>query len=180
MNEQLTDLSDEALARRAKGGDRAALNALCDRFMTPVYRRLRMKLPLEVVDDVTQEVFVAVVRSIKRYREDASVKTWIMGIARFKIADYYRDRERRPETVKLDPTFHSPTDDAEAWREQAVALLALQRLKPDYQEVLMLRFAEGLKFKNVAKALDISLEAAKSRYRRAIQALADEMGVDRG
>lgn len=169
--------TDEALAAQAKAGDRAAFEALCDRYLPIVCRRLRMLLPAAAVEDVAQEVFVAVVRSIKRYREDARFRTWISAIIRHKVADYYRSRERQPQTVELDPAYHTPTEGTEVWREQAVAFLALQRLKPDYQEVILLRFAEGLPFKQVADTLNISLEATKSRYRRAIQALADEMGV---
>jgi len=44
--------------------------------------------------------------------------------------------------------------------------------------VILLRFAEGLPFKGVAESLGVSLEAAKSRYRRAIQALAEALGVE--
>jgi RNA polymerase sigma-70 factor (ECF subfamily) len=177
MIEQRTELTDEALAQRAQQGDRECLEVLCDRYLPIVVRRLRMLLPPSAVDDVCQEVFIGVVRGLKRYRQDAKVRTWISGIIRFKVADYYRGEERQPETVELDPRYHSPAAESGEWREHAVALLALRRLKPDYQEVIMLRFAEGLKFKNVARALGISLEAAKSRYRRAIQALAEEMGV---
>lgn len=175
-----SDLSDEALAAQAKAGERAAFEMLCDRYLPIVIRRLRMLLPSSAVEDVAQEVFIAVVKSIRRYREDALFRTWISAIIRFKVADYYRGEKRQPDTVELDPAYHSPSEGTEAWREQAVALLALQRLKPDYQEVLMLRFAEGLPFKQIAGVLGISLEAAKSRYRRAIQALADEMGVAGG
>ena len=53
--------------------------------------------------------------------------------------------------------------------------IALQRLPEHYQEVLFLRFAEGLPFEQIAGTLDISLEAAKSLYRRAIAAVAEEM-----
>ena len=53
--------------------------------------------------------------------------------------------------------------------------VALQRLPAHYQEVLLLRFAEGLPFEQVAGALGISPEATKSRYRRAVAAIAREM-----
>ncbi len=175
---ELTELCDETLAARAKNGDRAAFDILCDRYLPIVCRRLRVLLPVSAVDDVAQEVFVAVVRSIKSYREDAQFRTWVAAIIRHKVADYYRSEQRSPQTVELDPAIHSPSAGSEAWRDQTVALMALQELKAEYQEVILLRFAEGLPFKGVAESLGVSLEAAKSRYRRAIQALAEALGVE--
>ena len=176
-NTVYADLTDEALAARAKTGERIAFEMLCDRYLPIVVRRLRMLLPPAAVEDVAQEVFIAVIRSIRQYREDALFRTWISGIIRFKVADYYRGEKRQPETVELDPAYHTPCEGTEAWREQAAAFVALRELKQEYQEVVLLRFAEGLPFKEIADVLGISLEATKSRYRRAIQALAEEMGV---
>lgn len=171
------DLCDEALAARAKAGERVAFQLLCHRYLPIVTRRLRMLLPQSAVEDVAQEVFIAVIRSIPQYREDALFRTWISGIIRFKVADYYRGEGRQPETVELDPAYHAPSEGSEAWCEQAAAFVALRQLKPDYQEIVLLRFAEGLPFKQIAGTLGITLEATKSRYRRAIQALAEAMGV---
>jgi RNA polymerase sigma factor (sigma-70 family) len=172
-----SELSDEALAGRARAGERMAFEVLCDRYLPIVTRRLRMLLPAPAVEDVAQEVFIAVIRSIARYREDALFRTWISGIIRFKVADYYRGEGRQPVTVELEPAYQVCGENSEAWREQTAAFVALRQLKVEYQEVVLLRFAEGLPFKEIAGVLGISLEATKSRYRRAIQALAEEMGV---
>ena len=67
---------DEELAHLARGGDRLAFDVLCDRYLPVVYNRLRALLPPEAVDDVTQEVFVAAVRAIRRYRATAS-RRWV-------------------------------------------------------------------------------------------------------
>ena len=145
--------------RREPDGDRAAFDILCDRYLPIVCRRLRVLLPVSAVEDVAQEVFVAVVRSIKSYREDAQFRTWVAAIIRHKVADYYRSEQRSPQTVELDPAIHSPSAGSEAWRDQTVALMALQELKAEYQEVILLRFAEGLPFKGVASRWE-------SRWRR--------------
>jgi RNA polymerase sigma-70 factor (ECF subfamily) len=181
MQEATTSPSDAVLAQQARDGDRGAFNTLCDRHLPSVYNRLRALLPPEAVDDVTQEVFVAATRAIHRYRAQASFRTWLSAIARHKVADYYRSRERNPATVALDAV----TDRATAhvtWEERtldrALVREVLLSLPDHYREVLLLRFAEGLKFKDVATALGISLEAAKSRYRRAVAAAAVALGED--
>ncbi|HOT90808.1 MAG TPA: RNA polymerase sigma factor [Anaerolineae bacterium] len=175
MSVNFNTLPDEELALLARDGDRLAFDVLCDRYLPVVYNRLRALLPPDAVDDVTQEVFIAAVGAIRHYRAAAAFRTWISAIARHKAVDFYRKRGRQPETVELDPEI---TDVAEqtAWQDQAVVRMALQKLPPHYQEVLLLRFAEGLPFQDIANVLGLSLEAAKSRYRRAIAAIAETLG----
>jgi RNA polymerase sigma-70 factor (ECF subfamily) len=177
MSERPNLASDEALARSAQAGDRAALEQLCDRVLPALYNRLRAQLPAEVVEDVAQEVCIAVMKGIRRFRAHSTFRTWVAAIARHKAADYYRHRGRRPQTMPLDLETNDPAA-GEEWQERVMVRLALQRLPDHYQEVLLLRFAEGLPFDQVAEALGISLEAAKSRYRRAVAVIAGELSED--
>jgi RNA polymerase sigma-70 factor (ECF subfamily) len=178
---RLDSLTDETLAKLAREGDQSAFETLCDRYLPIVYNRLRAKLPPEAVEDVTQLVFIGAMKSIARYRELSSFRTWIMSIARHKVTDYYRKRGRRVETVALDPAEAGETDGGEArdeWEERILTRITLRRLPDHYQEILILRFSEGLRFKTIAHTLGISLEAAKSRYRRAVAAIAEEIGPE--
>ncbi len=175
MNHHFNTRPDEELAQLARDGDRLAFDVLCDRYLPVVYNRLRALLPPEAVDDVTQEVFIAAVGAIRRYRATATFRTWISGIARHKVADFYRARGRQPQTVELDPDINDVAEQT-AWQEQAVVRMAMRSLPNHYQEILLLRFAEGLPFQDVADALGTSLEATKSRYRRALAAMAEALG----
>ena len=172
MDGHLDSHCDEELAKMAQGGNQAAFEVLCDRHLPSVYSRLCALLPTEAVDDVTQEVFVAAMRGLKRFRAQSLFRTWLAAIARHKVADYYRRANRSPSTVPLEEGHSVRT---EGWEERVAVRVALRRLPVNYQEVLLLRFAEGLPFKRIAIVLDISLEATKSRYRRAVAALAQEM-----
>lgn len=174
MNGRLDSLADEVLAGMAQKGERAAFETLCDRYLPIVYNRLRALLPPEAVEDVTQEVFIAAVRGIGRYRSRSLFRTWLTAIARHKVADFYRKRSRQPETDMLDSIENSPGN-AEGWEEQALVRVAMRRLPEHYQEILLLRFAEGMPFEQIARTLGISLEATKSRYRRAVAAAAQEL-----
>jgi RNA polymerase sigma-70 factor (ECF subfamily) len=150
---------------------RDELGALCERTLPAVYRRARMRLPAEAVDDVVQDTFLAATRSFHRWRRDSSFKTWVHGILRHKVVDYYRHKGHLPDTVGLEAAHAHPlTND---YRTRATVRIVLSDLSERDQEVLMLRFAEGMKFKNVAAELCISLEAAKSRYRRAVDHFAE-------
>ncbi len=169
--------TDEVLVQRAQRGDRVAFEALCERYLPIVYNRLRALLPPEAVEDVTQEVFVAVLRSIRRYRGHSLFRVWLAGVIRHKVADYYRRHGQRRSDVSFDKT--SGRGEGDNWEERALVRMALSRLPAHYQEILLLRFVEGQSFQEIAEILDISLEAAKSRYRRAVQAVARELGYGR-
>lgn len=153
------------------------LGELCAHAMPSLTRRARMLLPATEVDDVVQETLLAAVTSLHRWRRDASFRTWLNAILRYKVADYYRGCERSPDAVSLDVLetavlqIEPLTTD---YRTGAAVRLTLAELPPDYREILLLRFAEGLPFAEVAQALGISLEAAKSRYRRAKARFAEE------
>jgi RNA polymerase sigma-70 factor (ECF subfamily) len=182
MSGRLDTPTDEALAKMARDGDQMAFETLCDRYLPVVYNRLRAKLPPEEVEDVTQLVFIGAMKGIRRYRAQASFRTWILSIARHKVSDFYRRRSRRVETVALDPVDAGQMDGGEArddWEERILTRIALRRLPDHYQEILLLRFAEGMRFKTLARTLGISLEAAKSRYRRAVAAMAEEISAER-
>ncbi|MDX9954816.1 MAG: sigma-70 family RNA polymerase sigma factor [Anaerolineae bacterium] len=178
FDDVLASESDDTLAAKARSGDRAAFELLCTRYLPVVYHRLRMKLPLGVVEDVAQEVFLAATRSIRHFRGDASYSTWILRIAQHKIADYYRGDGRAPEPAPLDLVLEHPEDASADWRESIAVQAALEQLPEHYQIMLLLRFAEGLPFNAIAQRLGISLDAAKSRYRRAVAAIAEALQVE--
>lgn len=176
MSVTFTTLPDEELAHLAQDGDRLAFDVLCDRYLPVVYNRLHALLPPEAVDDVTQEVFIAAVQAIRRYRATAAFRTWLSAIARHKVADFYRRRGRQPEQVVWDVDNDISFD--AGLEERTLIRIALQALPEHYQEILLLRFAEGLPFQEIADRLTLSLEATKSRYRRAVVAIADAMRVE--
>jgi len=176
MSRHVLDASvtDESLMERAQSGDRAAFEMLCERYLPIVYNRCRMLLPPEAVEDVTQEVFVAAMRSLHHFQGRALVRTWITAITHNKVADFYRQRNRHPATVSLDDDGIEPASE-DGWEERSAARVALRRLPTHYQEILLLRFMDGLPFDQIAETLHLSLEAVKSRYRRAVAAIAKEM-----
>lgn len=136
---------------------------MCALALPAMTRRARMLLPPGDVEDLVQETFLAAVSGLDSWRQDASFCTWLNGILRHKVADFYRGR--RVDEVSLDVVeSHLLTSD---YRTDAAVRLTLAHLPVVDQEIMQLRFYEGLPFAGVAQSLDISLEAAKSRFRRA-------------
>lgn len=171
---------DELLARRAQQGDRDAFLALYQRYLDRVYNRVKSRIPPQYAEDVTQEIFIAVLRSLAQFEQRSRFSTWLYTIVNRHIADFYRHRRQYhdAQAISLESAEHlvSEGEDGGEGDEQLMLQRALQALPPHYQEVILMRFADGLTFAEIARERQQSLEAIKSLYRRAIQALRDKMG----
>jgi len=174
--------SDETLARLAQQGNLDAFTSLYERYLPIVYKRVRYSTPERDVEDVTQEVFITALRSLKNFKGDAPFSAWLRVLVKRRIADFYR--RRNPNEVELDvdiseadqlmPETVAITDNN--LDDQIILRRAIQALSEDYREVLLLRFAEGLQFNEIAQLRGQSLEAAKSLFRRALEALRHQVG----
>ena len=170
-------VSDEELVRAAQLGGLEAFNALYERFFPAVYYRVRCVVPEEDVEDVIQEVFIAVMKSLKGFRFASSFKTWLRTLVNRQVANYYRSREPRQEYLDDDLSQESnqvlkmSLDDHLNRDDVIVLYQAIRDLPENYREIILLRFVEGLQFDEIARLNAQSLEATKSLFRRAITAL---------
>jgi RNA polymerase sigma-70 factor (ECF subfamily) len=187
MNRQKTMLevavpSDEDLARSAQTGMQDAFVLLYERYFPSVYARARFKIPEADVEDVTQEVFIAVLKSLNSYKRESKFSTWIWTITNRKIADYYRSRQTRPveqseyeESVIHNFSSSQTANDEDQRDDLAIIQHALGKLPKNYQEILLMRFVDNLPFNEIARQNGQSLEATKSLFRRSMTALTKEM-----
>jgi RNA polymerase sigma-70 factor (ECF subfamily) len=179
---------ERALLQAARTGDRAALDRLLDLHQSRVFRfSLRMCRVREDAEDVLQETLLAVARTVREFRGEASVSTWLYTIARsFCIKKRRRskfapdpplsiesdegreaarlvDGGRRPDELAQDRELRSALDEA------------ITALPTGYREVLLLRDVEGLPAAEVAEILGITEKAVKSRLHRARTSVRDAL-----
>ena len=172
--------SDEQLLAAARQGDGRALETLILRYQPRVYRfGLKMCRNTEDAGDVVQETLLAMARSVREFRGDASISTWLYTIARsFCIKKRRRSKFAPPREASLEALtpdrlerLSDPAPDPEqhaSGREIEAALgAAVDSLDAAQREVLVLRDVEGLSAPEVAKVLNISVQAVKSRLHRA-------------
>lgn len=173
------DVSDEQLAQQAQNGDKDAFMHLYDRYLNRVYNRVKSKIPPSDVEDVTQEIFVAVVRSLNSFEQRSRFSTWLYTIVNRHIADFYRKRNRTAEnqSVGLDFVTIMAAPEGEYSDERIIIQRVFNDLPDHYQEVILARFADGYTFAEIAEQRGQTLEAVKSLYRRAIQAIRDKVDV---
>lgn len=174
--------SDEDLARLAQQGSVEAFTTLYERYLPLVYKRVRYTIPERDVEDITQDIFIAVMRSLKGYKGDALFSTWLRTLTKRRIADYYRrdDKGKANLDVDLSDADQLMPDKVAGsgiskMDDRIILRKALRALPEDYQDILHLRFGEGLQFNEIARLRGQSLEAVKSLFRRAVSALRKQM-----
>ncbi|MBN2385660.1 MAG: sigma-70 family RNA polymerase sigma factor [Anaerolineales bacterium] len=156
------------MIKSAQQGSLDAFAVLYEHYLPLVFSRVRYLVPEDDLEDVTQDVFIATMRSLKTFRGEAKFSTWLRVLTSRQIAEYYR-RRRHPE-APLAENFHAPSDPR--MTEEAILLRqAFRRLPKKYQEILLLRFAEEMPFLEIASLKNCTLEASKSLFRRAVHAL---------
>jgi len=172
----LEDLPDEALAVRAKDGG-PAFALIYDRYVDRVYRYLRYRTsdPRDA-EDLTSDVFLRALRAIGRYAPRAPFYSGIYRIARIAVVYHYRARR---ELASFDdmadlPDGH-PAGDPEGHviaidRRERVRR-AMEHLPDEQQEVIVLRFINGLSPEEVAVVIGKRASAVRDIQFRALHAL---------
>jgi RNA polymerase sigma-70 factor (ECF subfamily) len=159
---------EEELVKAAQRGALEAFTTLYEHYFPIVYKRVHYIVPEEDVEDVTQDIFIATIRSLKSFRGEARFGTWLRTITNRQIAEYYR--RKRPLEVPLSEDLRAPHNPAVS--DEFIQLRqALRKIPRAYREILLLRFAEDMPFQEIACLQGRGLEATKSFFRRAIAAL---------
>lgn len=179
--------SETDLLAQLKAGDSTAFDILINRYSGDLYSLLlRLTANPEEARDLTQETFLRVIQSVKNFRGEASLKTWLFRIAINQARNRRRWwlARRQNMTISLDdgrrddedsPNLHdtltddsrvSPEDEA-LQREQSAKLRdALQGLSPNFREAVVLRDIEDLSYEEIADALQTNVGTVKSRIAR--------------
>lgn len=166
--------SDRDLVRRCLAGSQAAFRELHYRHVDRVYRvAARILGPDADVADVVQEVFLAVHRSLGRFRADAAFTTWLHRLTVHVAVSALRKRirSRRTETAPV-PEGVDPGDRMEAREALRALYAALDTLAPKNRVAFVLFEIEGLSLEELAESTEVPLHTAAARLRRARVALA--------
>ena len=173
-----SDNSDNLLIQQFVQGDLQAFEILYERYVRTVYNRVRYVVSETDVEDVTQEVFFAALKSLHTFRGEARFSTWLRTLTNHKVAEYYRKRSRKKETMQIDLSHAEIRGDrtrASDLEDRITLRHSLLELPEQYREVILLRFAEGMQFNEIARTLKQNPEATKSLFRRAMSALRDTL-----
>ena len=172
--------------RRLQARDETAFNELVQLYEGRVYRLvLRILGRPHEAEDMAQEVFVQVFRSVDKFRGDSKLSTWIYKIAINLCKNRGRYWNRRPaETheelgtaeerglfddgpARTSAEMTSPDQHVQGYQVEAIVRRCISELEPDYRDVLVLRDVEDLSYDEIVAITGLPEGTVKSRLHRA-------------
>jgi len=177
------------LVEKLRSGDSAAMEEFYN-----IYRSRLYSLVLEQVDrdqavaeDLVQEVFLAALGSLDKFRGDSQLYTWLRSIALHKINDFYRRQAREPKPQKSFPDFNAIQLEQTGDNEPATFTVmeseeirqsvhqALAGLPQDYQEVLVLKYLKDMPVLAISQIMGRSPKSVEGLLSRARKAMRDNL-----
>jgi RNA polymerase sigma-70 factor (ECF subfamily) len=182
--------SDKRWVERALGGSEEAYRHLLEQYQRPVFSVIvRMVRDYGLAEDLTQETFIKAFRALDSFDRKRKFSSWLFSIAHNTTIDHLR-RKQVP-TVSLEPagddsessslaflavaTDPSPEQRVEHSELAAALEVALSGLRPEYSEVLVLRFQQGLAYEEISEVTGLALGTVKTHLYRARKALAEAL-----
>jgi len=176
-----TLLNDNELVQRFIGGDQYSLEILIKRHKGRVFSYILLIVKKqELAEDIFQETFIKVIRSLKRgkYIENGKFVSWVLRISHNLIIDHFR-KEKLKGTVSNDSLdidiFNSQKFSEDTIEDQMINSQILSEVKDlikelpdDQQQVIIMRHYLDLSFKEIAEQTDVSINTALGRMRYAL------------
>jgi RNA polymerase sigma-70 factor (ECF subfamily) len=168
---------DEAsLLERAKAYDPSALSEIYDRYSVRIHNYIHRRVGnVHLAEDLTAEVFVRMLQAAQSDKfARTSLSAWLYRIAHNLIVDHFRSQSQwgvQPWDERLRAAVDDPTVALEAQLAQQGLRAALSHLTQEQQQVIVLRFGEGLTAPQIAEILDTSEGAVRALQHRALASL---------
>lgn len=140
------------------------------------YIFLRTGFDVSLAEDLTQEIFLEVYKSINGFRGLCSERTWVFKIAKSKLFDFYRKQYSQPsDTIPIDDNLIEQISDYSQDLEEYLQTTyesqrvreCLRQLPQQYKIVLLLKYIEEKRVKEIAQILDRSPKSVESMLQRA-------------
>ncbi|MCB9568229.1 MAG: sigma-70 family RNA polymerase sigma factor [Myxococcales bacterium] len=176
-------VDDRQLLAAWRAGDLRAGEALFDRHIVAIHRFFKNKLgDSDAIEDLVQRTFMACVEGRDRFREDASFRSYLFGIAHNLLCDHFRERARGRRAVDVDELSAVDLGAGALTvigqrREIRLLLEALRRIPLRFQVVLELTYWEEMSSTEIAAVLGLPAATARSRIRRARELLGESIAA---
>lgn len=172
----MLDGEEKIIILDAIGGKASAFGLLYDKYNDQIYRFVYLKVShREEAEDLTHQVFLNAWQNIKSYKiQGFPFSSWLYQIARNQVIDHYRTKK---ETIDLEnieepvSSENSLSDNISLNMEMEMIKKAISKLKPEQQDVLILRFIQDLSPKETAATLGKMESTVRVLQHRAIKNL---------
>lgn len=163
---------DDRSIQQAAEGNRSAQEVLFRSLVDRVHRLvLRIVGPADA-DDVTQEVFIRILRSLESYRGKAAFTTWVHRVTINEALQFLRRKKRSPQTISLEennPSIVRATElsQSDSLEQHETFELAFAQLHPEQRALLELREVYQQSYAEIAEILEIPAGTVGSRLNKA-------------
>jgi RNA polymerase sigma-70 factor (ECF subfamily) len=167
---------ETSLLERVRRYDQAALSEIYDRYSRKIHSYIYRRLgDVQLAEDLTAEVFLRMLEAVQSAKfARTSLSAWLYRIAHNLVVDHFRSQSQR-EVEAWDERLRAAVDDptivVEAKLAQQGLRAALSHLTQEQQQVIVLRFGEGLSAPQVAEVLGKSEGAVRALQHRALGTL---------
>ncbi len=163
-------VSDAELIARCLAGDRAAFDEIVRRYQDALFRHLfRLAGNREQAEDLCQEAFLRLYRALPSFQRHRPLAPFLLKIA----TNLWRDGRPRPVLLAEVPAVESRHPEQVALQnlEREAIRRAMAGLRPEYREVLSLRYDQGLSYREIAEVTGTSAGTVATWLHRAVEAL---------
>ena len=183
---------DQRWVQKTLAGSEEAFAEIVKRYQRPVFSIVvRMVRDAGLAEDLTQETFIKAFRALRTYDSRRKLSSWLFTIAHNTTIDHLRRKSLRTVPLETDGEESDPLDrlpaDETASPERAAMSRDLARafeqelraIRPEYAEILVLRFQQGLAYEEISEVTGLPMGTVKTHLFRARRQLASRL-ADRG
>jgi RNA polymerase sigma-70 factor (ECF subfamily) len=171
------------LVQKLRSGDSAAMEEFYNIYRSRLYSLILEQVGRDeaVAEDLVQEVFLAALGSLDKFRGDSQLYTWLRSIALHKIKDFYRRQAREPKPEKSSPDFDAMKhleqigDNKPATSTVMESEEVRQSVHQDYQEVLVLKYLKDMPVLAISEIMGRSPKSVEGLLSRARKAMRDNL-----
>jgi RNA polymerase sigma factor (sigma-70 family) len=165
-------MTDETIMAAVRGGNLKEASVLFDRYHKKIFNFLAtMTNDRHSAEDLTQNVFLRLIKYRNSFRDDSRFQPWIYQIARNVFTDHYHGEKNRLNNIDVEKiSDHIPdNDDARSMEEKEQLLMhCMDKLSEDERELLVLTRFQHMKYEEAAQVMETTVANIKVKVHRAI------------
>ncbi len=166
--------NNEYLLKEIRKGNPRAFNFLFDTYYSPLCNYINtLTKDFELTEDIVQETMLIIWKNRSNIKPQKSIKYYIYKIAYHQYVDYYRKNKKKldyfNEVKKVALDYFIEKDDAFVNNKKIQVLSEIQKLSPKCREVFLLSKEHGMKYKEIAEELNISIKTVENQISKALK-----------
>jgi len=166
-------MTDEKIMEAVKSGDLQQASLLFERYHKRIFNFLaRMTIDRDLAEDLTQNVFLRIIKYRTSYREGLKFQSWIYQIARNVFSDHYQAHKNRfsdfVDVEKVSDHMADQPENEDMDEKEKLLQQSMAKLSDEQRELLVLTRFQHMKYEDVAAIMDTTVANIKVKVHRAI------------